>query len=122
MRISDWSSDVCSSDLLALLDAKAGGAARVVAGDPVDAHAHQAGDVEAILDIRHQLRRAEAPRLHIEIRGAGRGRAGGAAGRMAGRFEAELAGRAEVEDPGGEAAVVDDGHAPVVEAFAVDGL
>ena len=35
---------------LAVLDPQAAGAARVVAGDGVDAEAHQLGDVEAGLD------------------------------------------------------------------------
>src|SRR5262249_23638465 len=43
---------------LAVLDPEAAGAAAVVAGHVIDAHADQVGDVEALGDIRHQrLRR-----------------------------------------------------------------
>src|SRR5438876_11777746 len=42
---------------LAVLDPEAGRAAAVVAGDAVDAGADQIGDVEALLDVAHQLGR-----------------------------------------------------------------
>src|SRR3546814_2969171 len=85
MRISDWSSDVCSSDLvgaeaefqvarrrqmhehlfqvagdgdlgdrlgqLAVTDQEAGGTAAVIAGDAVDAHADQFGDIDAFPEL-----------------------------------------------------------------------
>ena len=41
----------------AVLDPQPGGAARVVAGDGVDAEAHQFGDVEAVADRRDDLLR-----------------------------------------------------------------
>src|SRR3546814_6862213 len=55
MRISDWSSDVCSSDLLAVLDPEARRTARVVAGDRVDAVPEQLGDEQAFAHLAQQF-------------------------------------------------------------------
>ena len=46
----------------AVADHEAGGAAAVVAGDAVHAHADQLGDIEAQLDVRHQLGRRQRRR------------------------------------------------------------
>ena len=43
----------------AVADHEAGGAAAVIAGHAVDAHADQFGDVKPFLDVRHQLGRAQ---------------------------------------------------------------
>src|SRR5215471_14017479 len=43
----------------AVLDPEAGGAAAVIAGDAVNPHAHQLGDIEAAFDIGHQLGRTQ---------------------------------------------------------------
>src|SRR3546814_5837836 len=45
MRISDWSSDVCSSDLVSRIRRYAGGCDLAVAADLADPHAH---DVRAL--------------------------------------------------------------------------
>src|SRR3546814_3907458 len=59
MRISDWSSDVCSSDLrigdLAVLDPEARRTARVVAGVRVDAVPEQLGDEQAFAHLAQQF-------------------------------------------------------------------
>src|SRR6266851_2006472 len=42
-------------DDLAVLDPEPGGAAAVIAGQAVDPHAHQFGDVKSALDVRDEL-------------------------------------------------------------------
>ena len=49
---------------LAILDPEAGGAAAVIAGHAIDAHAHQFGDIEALFDVGDQFfgrKRARLP-------------------------------------------------------------
>src|SRR5258708_1522190 len=52
---------------LAALDPEARRAAAVVAGDSVDAHAHELGDIEALVDVADQLARGDRPRLEPYI-------------------------------------------------------
>ena len=54
----------------AVLNPQAGRAARVVAGDDVDAEAHQAGDVEARRNLADDLLRRQRSRLEIQIAAA----------------------------------------------------
>src|SRR5579885_2394138 len=106
---------------LAPLDPEAGGPAAVIAGDIVDAEADQLGAIEAALDIGHELARRELPRGQMEIgRRRARGR-GGAARGMGRALEAELAGRAEVEDPAPQYPVLHQREPPVGQALAVEG-
>src|ERR1700761_5764030 len=93
---------------LALFDPEARSAAAVIAGHAVEAHAHHLGDIETGLDLTDQLFRRQFARHQRQIAGRGRGRAAGAARSMAGGDEAELPGRTQVQEPGGEAAVLDD--------------
>ena len=78
---------------LAILDPEAGGAAAVIAGDAIDAHAHQFGDIEALFDVGDQLLRRKLARFQIEIGGGRRGRPARAARGMAGGRQARAAGR-----------------------------
>src|SRR3569833_3220865 len=52
-----WDSD------LAIFDPETGGAAAVIAGHAIDTHAHQFGDIEALFDVGHQLRRGKLAHL-----------------------------------------------------------
>src|ERR1700722_9309178 len=55
---------------LAVLDPEARGAAAVIAGDEVDAHADQAGDVKTVLDLRDQLFRRFCSGGEMQVGGA----------------------------------------------------
>src|SRR3546814_20907506 len=109
MRISDWSSDVCSSDLAALHRVHPGGGGHVLVDNCVDAGSgvdHQAVDVGG--DLRHggiggakiELHVAPEEEVGVEVAeeevGVGRGRVlaaapvGGGAGLGAGGVGAHL--------------------------------
>ena len=79
--------------ICAILDPEAGGAAAVIAGHAIDAHAHQLGDIEALADVGDQLCRRKLARFQIEIGGGRRGRPAGAARGMAGGRQARAAAR-----------------------------
>src|SRR5581483_2754161 len=104
----------------AVLDPEAGGAAAVLAGHGVDAHADQIGDVKAVLDVGDQRIGAGAAGLEIEIACAGIGHRRGAALRVAGGLEAEFAGAGAIEKPGGEHAVLDQRNLARDDAFGIE--
>ena len=58
---------------LATLDPEAGGAAAVVAGDDVGAHADQVGDIEPVLDVGDQLVGADVPASRCRLVAPGEG-------------------------------------------------
>ena len=106
---------------LAVLDPEAGGAAAVVAGHHVDAHADQVGDVEAVGDVGDQLLGARAcPASRCRLVGARRRRRGHAALGVAGGDEAELARGRAVEQPGAQHAVLDQRQLLAGDALAVE--
>src|SRR5262245_43398322 len=63
----------------AVFDPEAGCAPAVVAGDAVDAHADEVGDIEPLAEAGDHGLGAARTRLEVEIRCRGRGRAAGAA-------------------------------------------
>src|SRR3546814_12708941 len=62
MRISDWSSDVCSSDLMGAL-AVTGASARFAAAPYVEVPASGAGDVFAAIFLARWLEKRDAVRV-----------------------------------------------------------
>src|SRR6185295_5013199 len=107
---------------LSIFNPEAGRAARVIAGDAVDAHADKLGDVEALADILHQLLRRKRAGGHVEIRRRRRGRAAGTARGVTGGDETELTRGSGVEQPRGEAALVDEDRRAIGDALAVERL
>src|SRR5215831_17469134 len=107
---------------LAIFDPETGGAAAIVAGDAVDAGADQIGDVEALLDVRHQLGRRYGAGFEMQIIRAWRWRRGNAAMGMAGRRQSELPRGCRIEQPGGQNAVVDDRELLNLDALGIKGL
>src|SRR3546814_20577615 len=63
MRISDWSSDVCSSDLR---DGIGGKAAADAGGHPDEAPGGEVGDVEDVLVLQH-AQRCAVPALRHDV-------------------------------------------------------
>src|SRR3546814_17051674 len=103
MRISDWSSDVCSSDLLAALAHQAD-LVELLARKAVAAHA-------ALDDRRQQAERAEVDEHREEVAAEEDGEEAplwwllghvGAAGEHRGRGDAALAQQGNEQDEGGE--------------------
>src|SRR3546814_6908688 len=103
MRISDWSSDVCSSDLLAALAHQAD-LVELLARKAVAAHA-------ALDDRRQQAERAEVDEHREEVAAEEDGEEAplwwllghvGAAGEHRGRGDAALAQQGHEQDEGGE--------------------
>src|SRR5579872_1736051 len=74
----------------AVLDPEPGSAAAVIAGDLIDAHADQVGDIEAVLDVGDELLRAQRAGREMQVARPGRRRRGDAALGMAGGLEAEF--------------------------------
>src|SRR5262245_21207211 len=105
---------------LAVLDPEAGGAAAVIAGHQVDAHANEIGDIKAFLDVSDQRIRRDAARLEVKIGRARSGRRRYAALRMSGRALAKLARGGAVEQPGLELAIVHDREARAGDALGVE--
>src|SRR5262249_38106577 len=101
---------------LALLDPEPRGTAAIVAGDAVHTEADQVVDIEAALDAADQRLHRFLTLLKIKITG---GRPSGP-GIVARGFEAKLARRIQVEQPGGELAVLDQVHAPGGQTFSVE--
>src|SRR5262249_19744665 len=96
--------------------------ATVIAGNGIDAETDQLGHEEPRTHILDQLGDGDRARFEPEI---GRGRAGRAtrpAGGVAGRGEGELAAGTEIEEPGRQHPVFDDGTALVGNALAVERL
>src|SRR5471032_370263 len=59
---------------LAILDPEPGRAAAVIAGHAINSHAHQFGDIEALLYVGNKVFYAGFSRFQVEIGGGGRGR------------------------------------------------
>src|SRR5476649_2863446 len=63
---------------LAIFDPEAGRAAAVIAGHAIDSHAHQFGDIEALLYVGNKVFYGEFAGFQVEIGGRGRRRPAGA--------------------------------------------
>src|SRR5262245_6067084 len=106
----------------AVLDPEAGGAAAVIAGDAVDAHADELGHQKPAPHVAEQRLGAAAGGRESDIGRLRRGRSGGAAAGMAGAGQAELAGGMLVEQPADEAALGNDRGGAGCPALGVERL
>ena len=107
---------------LAVLDPEPGSPPAVIAGDAVDPHPHQLGDIEPAFDVAHELGRAGAPRLDPDVCRGRRGRRGRAARGVPRRLHAELAGRAQIQEPGRQHTLIDKSPPLVGDALGVERL
>src|SRR5579872_924144 len=107
---------------LAVLDPEAGRAAAVVTSDTVDAGTDQVGDVEALLDVAHQLGWRQLAGLEVQVVRTGRGRRGHTAMGVAGGLEPELARGRGIEQPRGQHTLIDDRELLHHDALGVERL
>src|SRR6516165_5395440 len=104
---------------LAALDPETRRAAAVVAGHHIDAHPNEVGDVEPVGNVFDQFPGGDRAGREVEIGWCWRGGCRDAAAGMSGGFEAELARRRAIEDPGFQHTVLDQ-RAPLAgDAFGV---
>src|SRR5215469_18032518 len=105
----------------AVADPEARGAARVVAGDDIDAHSDEFRHVKSVGDGGHNaLGRLDAT-LGIKVPVPDAGVSGEAAGSVAGGLHAELARGVAVEEITFQNAALDDHRAARGDAFIIEG-